>query len=267
MNKTAAIEKVLKQHTVQIRVDADKAYFTNIADIHMGLNNRRLFQETIEFLLSIPNMYFGIGGDSTNNSTRVSKGNVIEEELVGSEQVYAIVEDLRPLVAANRLLYIIDGNHGAGRMRDLVYSTPEENIAHLLGRPDLYKREQVIVYFNVRKNCYVHFAQHASGKKREKFAWVNADVVWREHIHEYKAESNVVVEHNKYAKKPIIKEVWEIYSGHWQVLPSYVKMNGYRVVLPGCYIVEMSGVAGDWRITPWRDDHLFHAIANGYKVA
>jgi len=267
MNKEKIIQESYLPHVVRKVVTGKKAYFVNIADLHMGLSHRTLFQATVAFLLTIPNLFFGLGGDSTNCATRVSKGNVKEETLTGNKQLFALAEDLKPVVEAGRLLYIIDGNHGAGRMKDLTYDTPEETLAHLLGRPDLYKRELAILYLSVNGNVYTHYVSHKSPKKEEHFAWVGADTVWREHTHQYKAISHLVMEHDKNAGNPIIKEMWEVYSGTYQIMPSYSKMAGYRIGLPGCYIMEMSGEKDEWKQIPWRDDHLFNAIINGYKVA
>lgn len=51
----------LRKHIVTFRTDEEVAYFTNLSDIHWGLCNRELFIETFNYLMSIPNMYVGIG--------------------------------------------------------------------------------------------------------------------------------------------------------------------------------------------------------------
>lgn len=252
---------------VSQRVSAPSAYFVNIADLHYGLNHRKYFLQWLEFLMSIPNLYFGLGGDAGNGVTRGSKGNPLEEWASGSQQLYALAEDLKPIVKENRLLYIIKGNHWAGRLQDETFTIPEELLAWLLGKPELYKGSQAITYFNVNKNCYVNFTQHKSPKSTKKastFHWVNADISWREHYHENSWESKVVMEHNKYTKKPIIKEVYEINSGHWQVLPTYCADIGMRPVLPGCWIAEMSGEKRNINI--WSNNQLYEMVKRGYKL-
>lgn len=266
LNKAELFNANLKQHIAKVKVWDEKAFLVNIADLHMGLNHRGLFCETLDFLLGIPNLYFTLGGDSGNGAMKTSKGNVKEETLTGNQQLFAIAEDLKPVVEQDRLLAIIDGNHLAGRYKEITYSTPEEMLAHLLGRPDLYKKEMAFVYVTVGRNTYVHFIQHKSTTKVDKHAWINADVVWREHIHHYRAIPHVVIQHDLSSKRPLVRETWEIFSGHWQIMPSYSKTEAYRIILPGCYIMEMSGVRDDWKLTPWRDEDLFRAIQNGYNI-
>lgn len=266
LQKSSLFEANLKQHIAKIKVWSDRAFLVNIADLHMGLNNRKLFQQTLAFLMTIPNLFFTLGGDSGNGCLKLSKGNVTEEEMSGNAQLFAIAEDLQPVVDAGRLLAIIDGNHLAGRYKEITYSTPEEMLAHLLGKPELYKKEFAFVYVQVGQNTYVHFVQHKSGKAADKHAWINADVVWREHVHQYKAVPHVVISHDLSLKRPLVRETWEVFSGHWQILPSYSKTDAYRIVMPGCYIMEMSGVKKDWKLTPWRDEDLYRAVQNGYAV-
>jgi hypothetical protein len=258
------MEEVYRNSVVEVRVDAPSAYFVNLADIHHGLNHRELFRQNLNFLLSIPNLYFGLGGDSGNGITRFSKGNPLEEWASGSKQLYALAEDLEPVVSEDRLLYIIKGNHLAGRMENETFHTPEELLAWLLGKPTLYKGAQAIVYFNVKSNCYVHFVEHKAPKRAGIFDWVNADVTWREHFHDNGYLRKLVMEHNKYAKKPIIKEVLEIQSGHWQILPNYQMESGIRPTVPGCWIVEMGG--DERKLFPWSNEQLIHMYDRGYKL-
>lgn len=253
------------KHIASIRVHADRAFFINLADIHAGLNNRKLFQAIIQFILSIPNCFVVIGGDSTNHASKISKGDPKEERVSGDQQLFELATDLRPLVEAERLVAIIQGNHGSGRYKETIGHSPEETLAHLLGHPELYKAEFAIVYVTVRENCYVHFVHH-SGNKPDKFAHISADVVWREHSHDYRIEERLVMEHNKYIKRPIVKNTFEIWSGSYQILPNYTKVAGFRPVLPGSFFVEMSGVNKRWGMLAWKDHHLAHAIAHGYTT-
>lgn len=258
------VSKSYEKSVCNVRVNADRAYFINLADLHYGLNHRGLVLQWLEYLYNIPNLYIGLGGDAGNGVTRGSKGNPLEEWASGSQQLYALAKDLKPWVESDRLLYIIKGNHLAGRMEDDTFHTPEELLAYILGKPELFKGSQAFVYFNVNKNCYVHFAQHKSPKKKDHFAWINADVTWREHTHENAYNRSLVMEHNKYAKHPIIKEVLEINSGHWQIVPEYTKYNGYRPTPTGCWITEMSGTGRDIRV--WSNEDLLHMSERGYNL-
>ena len=197
------IQEELKDHIVKFRVDSDVAYFVNLGDIHWGLCNRELFEKTFKFLMSIPNLYVGIGGDAGNGATKLGKSDVTEEWSVGDKQVYDLAEILKPY--ADRILYIIEGNHWAGRRKHEVYFTPEKMLATLIGKPEIYKEEFCFLYFNVGKNCFVHFVQHMSPKRDGVWDWINADVTWREHHHQRYSKERVVIEHNKFEKIPVPK--------------------------------------------------------------
>ena len=231
------IQEELKDHIVKFRVDSEVAYFVNLGDIHWGLCNRELFEKTFKFLMSIPNLYVGIGGDAGNGATKLGKSDVTEEWSVGDKQVYDLAEILKPY--ADRILYIIEGNHWAGRRKHEVYFTPEKMLATLIGKPEIYKEEFCFLYFNVGKNCFVHFVQHMSPKRDGVWDWINADVTWREHHHQRYSKERVVIEHNKFEKIPVPKICYEVWGGTFQVYPSYAKEHGYRVGVPGCYVCEM----------------------------
>jgi hypothetical protein len=49
-------------------------------------------------------------------------------------------------------------------------------------------------------------------------------------------------------------------------MPSYVKRGGFRPVLPGSYIVEMSVEKEKWAIFAWKDHELMHMIEKGYQI-
>jgi hypothetical protein len=167
-SKEKLFDQSYQQHAVEHRVFGSRAFFANIPDIHHGLNHRALVQEAVGFFLSVPDLYIGIGGDSGNHSSKASKGNQAEEYACGDLQMEMLAEDLRPLAEAGRILYIIEGNHGAGRTIDTHNHSPEKYLATLLYGKDyerVFKKEMAFVYFNVNKNCYVHYATH-EGRKR-----------------------------------------------------------------------------------------------------
>ena len=77
IEKEKLLEKELMGHIIRHRVEADKAYLVVLSDVHTGLNDRTSLQKTVEFILTVPNVYVILGGDSTNTITRNSKGNVL----------------------------------------------------------------------------------------------------------------------------------------------------------------------------------------------
>lgn len=253
-SKEKYIEEELKNHTVKFRTDADVAYFVNLGDIHWGLCNKELFEGTFKYLMSIPNLYVGIGGDAGNGATRTSKSDPLEEWSTGDNQIYELAEILKPY--ADRILYIIEGNHWAGRNKHETYFTPEKMLATLIGKPEIFKEEFCFLYFNVGKNCFVHFVQHMSPKRDGVWDWINADVTWREHHHQRYSKEKVILEHNKFEKKPVAKIVYEVWGGTFQGYPSYAKYHGFRVGVSGCYICEMHKNRKKKDLFLWTDEEF-----------
>lgn len=246
MTELDILRETFDEHISTIRVNDEYAYFTNLSDIHYGLNEKEYFLQSLEKLMKIPNLYISIGGDAGNGGTRISKSDPMEEYSSGEKQVYELAEILKPY--ADRIVSIHEGNHWAGRLKHEVYFTPEKMLATLIGKPDAYKGEQSLIYFNVGKACYVHFAQHSSPKRYQHFAYLNADVVWREHHHQKEYKESLILEHNKFTKKPIVKNVFEIWNGTFQVAPTYAKEKGYKLSPLGFYVVKMGKDKRDLKI-------------------
>ena len=262
-----ALEDSFKPHIITCRIDADYGQLAVLSDVHEGLNNRQYLKRTVDNLLKLgPNCKVILGGDSTNTTTKHSKGNVLEETLVGDEQVYALVEDIRPLKESGQLLGIIGGNHGARAYND-AYISVEQMTAALLGDRSLFKGEFGLVYFNVRKNCFVHHILHKNRKAKNYYDYFNADVTWFEHFHEPSATPKVAIEHNKYNKKPIVKEVWELRQSSFQTYPEYIKASGIRPNLSGFWIAEMNGDDHNKKVTPFMGDTYFALRERGLYVS
>ena len=105
---------------------------------------------------------------------------------------------------------------------------------------------------------------HKGNRKEHGYDYFNADVTWMEHFHKPSAKPKIVVEHNKYAKKPMVKECWDIYNGSFQLNPNYAKQAGFRPYLPGFFITEMGGEHRS--ITPFLDHQLSDLITRGYSI-
>lgn len=258
-----ALEATYEPHIIECRVTSDFAQLAVLSDVHQGLNNREYLQKTVDNLLKLGNNCKVIlGGDSTNTTTRHSKGNVLEEQFVGDEQVYTLVEDIKPLVESGQLIGVIGGNHGARAYND-AFINVEQMIAILLGDRSLYKGEFGLVYFNVKKNCFVHHILHKHKKTKNYYDYFNADVTWYEHFHEPSCVPKIMIEHNKTLKKPIVKEVWELHQSSFQTYPSYVKASGIRPHKSGFWIAEMNGDDKNKKITPYLGDTYFELKKRG----
>lgn len=193
--KIKSLEDSYKPHIVTCRLNTDYAQLAVLSDVHEGLNNRAYLKQTVNNLLNLgSNCKVILGGDSTNTTTKHSKGSVLEESLVGDEQVYALVEDIQPLYDSGQLIGVIGGNHGARAYND-AYISVEQMICALLGDRSLYKGEY----------CYVHHILHKNRRTKNYYDYFNADVTWFEHFHEPSATPKIAIEHNKYSKNLSLK--------------------------------------------------------------
>ena len=121
LDKEQIISDKLNQHVFSKRINSDNAFLVVLSDIHQGANDRNYLQSIVSFILSIPNCYVIIGGDSTDTITRTSKGVPKDEWCTGDEQFYTLVDDLKPLVENDRIIAIGEsGNHG-DRLYDSSY--------------------------------------------------------------------------------------------------------------------------------------------------
>lgn len=265
MNLEEQISKSYLPNIMRVRVNGDKGALAVLSDVHEGMNNREYLQETVQFLLSLGDRCkVVIGGDATNNVTRNSKGSVIDEWSTGSEQIFSLVDDIRPLYESGQLLGIISGNH-TKRSFDECYITIEAMIASILGDRSLYKGSMGIVYFNVNKNLYVHHIVHKHQTTFGAYDYFNADVNWFEHKHKPLIRPKIIIEHNKYNKIPVAKQCYDLFQSSFQNYPDYAKAAGYRPSIPGYFICEMTGDTHNRIVTPYLGSTYEQLVSNGYR--
>ena len=76
LNKEQIASEKLNSHLFTHRINADKAFIVVLSDIHEGINHRAYFKSIIDFILTIPNCYVIIGGDSIFIFTLVLFGDL-----------------------------------------------------------------------------------------------------------------------------------------------------------------------------------------------
>lgn len=259
------LSKAYAPHIMKVRVDDGKGALAVLSDIHEGLNNREELQHSVQFLLELgPRCKVVIGGDATNTITRNSKGSVIEEWVSGSDQIFALVDDIRPLYESGQLIGIISGNHPK-RVYDETFITIEAMIASILGDRKLYKGSIGIVYFNCDKNLYVHHIMHKAKQTEGAYDYFSADVNWFEHRHKPMARPKIIIEHNKYAKVPVAKRCWDLYQPSFQEYPDYAKSMGLRPSPTGFWICEMTNDVHNRNLIPHLSGDFEELIKNGYR--
>lgn len=264
INTEELLSSRLEENIFSKRIDSTSAFIVTLSDLHIGAGDRDYIKSIVNFILSVPNMYVVLGGDCINNTTRTSKGCVLEEYATGQEQINMAVGYMKPLVEQDRIIAVCGGgNHEKRSYNDCFISIPQM-IATLLGIPNLYTADIALGYINVRRICYTYGVIHKHKKTKNFYDYMNMDVIILEHTHELNVREKLVFTHDKCKKKTKLKTVYEIDNGSALALPSYGKFDGYRCLPIGCYIAELSGIKRD--ITIWRDIDLYKAISNGYRI-
>ncbi len=264
IDRQAILSNNLKENVFVSRFNNNQVFIVTLSDLHIGAGDRQYIKDIINFILSVPNMYVILGGDMINNTTKTSKGCVLEEYATGQEQIKLLVEYMKPLVEQNRILAIYGGgNHEKRSYNDCFISIPEI-VATMLGIPDKYIPDIIIGYISVKNNCYVYGVLHKHRKTNNYYQHLNCDVLILEHTHELSVREKLVLFHDKYNKTPSFRLSFEIDNGSALAIPSYGKVAGYRALPIGCYITELSGKKHG--ITIWKDVDLYKAIQGGYKV-
>lgn len=231
-------EDTLNNNLVIHRVNASHAYFSDIADMHIGnmLSNKEKLQKVINKISSTPNFYVMIGGDSQDNSSTKSQSSVFSEDIHGGDQVLACKELLLPI--KDRILCVRSGNHGKGRAMKHNNLIPEQILAEFLGVP--YLEGCASVFLNVNKNLYVIASWHNS-KKPDKMEWLQSDVTFYEHLHKTDIQRSVVAVPNRYNKIWTLKEHYDIQAGSFLSWGGYAAEKGYRPLPTGCPVIKLSG--------------------------
>lgn len=265
MRAVDTITNSYKPHIMRVRVEGERAALAVLSDIHEGLNEREYLRDAVDFLLSLgPRCKVIVGGDATNTITRFSRGTPIEEWATGDEQIFSLVDDIRPLYDSGQLVGILSGNHPQRVYNDTFISI-ESMIASILGNRNLYKGSMGICYFNVGENLYIHHIIHKHKTTEGAYDYFAADANWYEHKHKPLVRPKIMIEHNKYAKVPVAKQCWDIYQPSFQSLPDYAKSAGYRPSIPGYFICEMSGDKHNKYLVPHLNITYEQMIKNGYK--
>ena len=99
----------LEDNVFSFRARTNRIFVVTLSDLHVGIGDRDYINNIVKFILSVPNMYVVLGGDAINNTTKTSKGNTLEEYASGQEQIWLLVEYMKPLVDAGRIIAVVGG--------------------------------------------------------------------------------------------------------------------------------------------------------------
>lgn len=256
------LETELSAHYLHIGAEVERAFFTDLSDIHVGHKgfDERAFEATVKVIQNTPNFYVFLGGDSINHANKGSKSSPFEEYMTPREQIKGKYENgrlvrkglvhlLEPI--SDRIVGKIDGNHDGTRAQDFNDMSPMEWLCDILKIP--YLRDLAIVQFSLANNAYTHYIHHISGstgkrmnlnKLQEKGEEFRCDVIWGEHTHRRHYGSELYVDVDLRNRKPVVREQFFINASSFLSWSGYAKTKGYRINKTGVNIVEMSGVRG-----------------------
>lgn len=264
INKEEILSNNINQHVFSKRIDADKAFLVVLSDIHSGSNDRSYFQDIISFILSIPNCYVIVGGDAGDFITQGSKGITLDEDLCGDAQIYALVEDLKPLVTAGRIIAIGENGNHSSRIMESVYISPNKMLAVLLGIPKLYTGDMCLGFMTVGSICYTISVIHKHRRAKNYYEFSRVDLLYKEHLHELSYEQKLVYEWNKYTKTVVVVPTYEINNGSFLNMSGYSKRANYRPQWLGTYFTVLDGKKR--HIQPFIDTDLKYAIDSGMNI-
>lgn len=260
------LEMELSPHITTIKINDEKAFFTDLTDVHIGHKgvDYEALDAFVEVVKATPNLYVFIGGDASNHANRGSKSSPWEEDMSPREQIkgkYDVYGNLvnRGLVQIfepiqDRILGIIDGNHNTTRLKEFNDMSAAEYYSDLTGVPYYGALAMVEFVIGNGKNSYLHFLHHsgATGKRKNVnalqdrvFNW-EADVHWGEHTHKSHFARDTVVYYDRKNKKPLVRDRLYINGSSYLSWSGYAKDKLYAPNETGCKIVEMSGKRGEW---------------------
>ena len=172
LNKQVTPRKPVYTH--RLEPVENKVTLIPLADMHLGHREslREKVAEAVEMILRTPGCYTVILGDAVENATKVSVGlGIYEEDMHLRDQMHLLVDLLRPLVDAGRLLGIHTGNHEF-RSSILLGINPMELIASQLNVP--YLDYQGFHQILVGEQEYQMMSTHGVGCGRTTGSKVNS---------------------------------------------------------------------------------------------
>jgi len=171
----------------------DRAQIMALGDVHFGAVNcdLELFKKNVASCVE-RGMYVIAMGDMIDVALIGSVSDVYEQEKTPDEQIYEMVDMLKPLADAGLLLGIIQGNH-----EKRIVKTTSINVTVLMAKMlnTRYFGHSCFVNTRVGKQVYSIFATHGSSGARlshskikaalDVFRYVSSEIILYGHLHGY----------------------------------------------------------------------------------
>lgn len=154
-----------------------------LSDVHWEdslCNRKKLFQWRDE-VLSAENNFVIINGDIINAATRNSVSDVYSSKASPDRALDEVSDFIRPLVDANRVLAIIDGNHEKRVAKESGIKLMKR-LSRELGIEELYAEEAYMLFLSFgqsqgrdcRQMVYSVYGRHGSGGGKKAGGKVNS---------------------------------------------------------------------------------------------
>lgn len=231
--------------------NADEVVIYPVCDTHVGAADHDAEQWDLfcRRVIAEPHSYVVLGGDLMNNNTRSSVGSPWDDTLRPREQKKRLVEQLKPLRDANKILCIVPGNHERRSLKD-ADDNPLYDVACKLDLEDVYREDGAFLKIGIGKrpvgstersvNVYALYVTHGAGggiytgatvNRNERFAsyidGIDAIIVGHTHKGAISRPSKIVVDTNRNIIS--MREVVVISATPWQAFGGYAAQ---KMLLP-----------------------------------
>ncbi len=244
-------------------MNTERAYIVPLSDLHIGdAFNEKKFLGYRDWIINTPDAYTVINGDVLDLSIKGSVGDTYATERPKWQRKYA-VELFRPLAEAGKILAYLDGNHEY-RVRKDTDEFPGEMICELLGIPEVYDPDGIMMFLNVghdrkkgEKNriCYTAYMLHgwAGGKQWGGLAnalesmskSIVADAYIISHVHKKLAFSRRIMIPDTRTKTLRWKKQLFFSSSSFQEWSGYAIRQGYTPATLGSQRLRLNGTTHD----------------------
>lgn len=204
-----------------------------VSDLHKGDAHCNItkFRAWIKQVLADPRGYVVIGGDMINNGIFGSKTNSYEETEPPDAQTDWVVNELKPLADAGRILAVVPGNHETRSWRQVGHN-PAREMCIQLGILDVYRPEAAFIkikigtYDKKTQQVYGLLVTHGSSRlKHDKFcvAIEGVDCFISGHDHQSRIQPMCRIRFDLSHESVITIPYKEV------VLPAFLEYGGYGI--------------------------------------
>ena len=240
-----------------------RAEIVALSDVHAGdpYFVESEFLSLLKWVMDEPNRFVILNGDLANIAIKTGKSDAYAATMTPDEEVYYLVDRLRPLAKGQRVLVSTSGNHEE-RITKNDSLDPAKTIAKFLEVP--YFREGVVLFIRLGRSArrtgrhdaepvpYLFYVTHGSAGGRKGGASLNrmedsslnvegVDVVVVGHTHHPIASKNMTIVPDVHNKKLIERERAYVNAGAFMRWGGYAEAKQYTPGSRSMPVVELDG--------------------------